>query len=126
MPYSSIEKRRSYQNAYHQQRYRSDADYRERHKERTKNRNARALDIVDQMIATFRANGCALCPEKSACCLVAHHLDPTQKDFHISQAKWKRIGRAKIAAELSKCICLCANCHAKVHAGETSLTAQQA
>lgn len=45
-----------------------------------------------------------------------HHLDPTSKEFAISgdgiPRRWERI-----AAELAKCVMLCANCHREVHAG---------
>jgi len=68
------------------------------------------------IIAAFRAEGCRSCPEKSSACLVAHHTDPSKKDFNISSAP-KR-ATEKVTRELAKCICLCMNCHAKFHAGE--------
>ena len=52
--------------------------------------------------------------------LVFHHLDPTKKDFGIAQVR-KRIGRAKLKTELDKCILLCMNCHAGLHAGYIKL-----
>lgn len=45
-----------------------------------------------------------------------HHTDATTKDFGISQDGIAR-SWAKIAAELMKCVMLCANCHREVHAG---------
>lgn len=45
-----------------------------------------------------------------------HHLDPSEKEFGITQdgipRRWE-----KIVAELAKCVMLCANCHREVHAG---------
>lgn len=43
-----------------------------------------------------------------------HHLDPTEKDFEISDrlTSW-----TAILPELRKCALLCACCHREVHAG---------
>jgi len=45
-----------------------------------------------------------------------HHLDPSQKDFGISEGgvprKW-----SKIQQELDKCVLVCNRCHAEIHAG---------
>ena len=51
--------------------------------------------------------------------LELHHIDPTQKDFHMSQMN--RQSWAKIKEEASKCILLCANCHREVHDNTTAL-----
>jgi hypothetical protein len=51
------------------------------------------------------------------CCLSAHHIDPTEKDFALGAAASSKVGVDKIRAELAKCICICENCHRKVHAG---------
>ena len=40
-----------------------------------------------------------------------HHLDPSQKDFRISQTT----NLEKMYIELAKCVLLCANCHAERH-----------
>lgn len=94
---ASVGNRRAYQNAYHHTKYRTDEAYNERHMARAKAMNARAQQDADAIIATFRENGNALCSEKSACCLVAHHPDPAQKNFHAAQAKSKHFGRARIS-----------------------------
>ena len=41
-----------------------------------------------------------------------HHLDPTQKDFSISN---KRRLTDEVIAELNKCVLLCSNCHRMEH-----------
>lgn len=43
-----------------------------------------------------------------------HHLDPGTKDFDWS--KMRLFSEARMQAELSKCVMLCANCHRTRHA----------
>jgi hypothetical protein len=43
-----------------------------------------------------------------------HHIDPKQKEFHISSNN-KSIAWNIIEKELKKCILVCANCHAEIH-----------
>lgn len=69
----------------------------------------------------YKGGGCMICGyNKSVAALHFHHLDPKEKDFHLGSngntRKWETV---KI--ELDKCVCLCANCHAEVHAGITSV-----
>ena len=45
-----------------------------------------------------------------------HHLDPTTKEFAISRQGVTR-AFAELREEAAKCILLCANCHAEVEAG---------
>jgi|GEM_PF-1188099 len=55
-----------------------------------------------------------------------HHLDPNQKDFTISG---KTMAWERIRDEIDKCVLLCANCHAELHAGlidSSEFAAQQA
>ena len=48
-------------------------------------------------------------------------VDPSSKDFNIGMAQSRKISPARVEAELAKCVCLCMNCHAKVHAGIITL-----
>ena len=52
--------------------------------------------------------------DKCVSALTFHHVDPEEKDFTVSgmSVSWHRIQQ-----ELKKCVLLCANCHAEVHAG---------
>lgn len=45
--------------------------------------------------------------------LVFHHVDPSQKDFSI--ARMLNMKLEKLIVEASKCLLLCANCHAELH-----------
>jgi hypothetical protein len=102
-------------------RYQEDPEFRRKHRERTERNNAKYKAKVAALIDEFKADGCSLCEETEACCLTAHHLDPEDKDFNIGDAVRRGISPKKTAKELSKCVCLCANCHAKVHAGVAHL-----
>jgi hypothetical protein len=60
---------------------------------------------------------CAICGySRCVAALEFHHVDPTQKSFHLSRAGVTRsIERAR--AEAQKCVLLCSNCHAEVETG---------
>lgn len=61
---------------------------------------------------------CCLCGyNRCLRALSAHHLDPSQKDFNIGQAKANPKSWSKIVSELRKCVLLCKNCHDEVHDG---------
>lgn len=50
-------------------------------------------------------------------CFDFHHVDPTQKEFSIASNGSTR-SIEKLKAEADKCILVCRNCHAKIHAYE--------
>jgi hypothetical protein len=50
-----------------------------------------------------------------------HHLDPTQKDFGISQKGYSRSWE-KVKNEIEKCVLLCANCQREFHSGKLQLS----
>lgn len=64
----------------------------------------------------YKGGKCVICGyTKCLSALDFHHVDPTKKEFTISQLRtysWE-----KIQKELDKCVCLCKNCHAEVHSG---------
>ena len=66
--------------------------------------------------------GCRVCGEYDVVCLEFHHLDPSKKDFSIADAITHEWPWEKVLAEIRKCVCLCANCHRKVHAGRFEVT----
>lgn len=46
--------------------------------------------------------------------MVPHHINPEKKEFALSQSNIK--SWTKVQIELDKCILLCQNCHATIHA----------
>ena len=66
-----------------------------------------------------REKGCSCCDENEPVCLDLHHLDPTTKEDHPSM--FIRYSWEKFMKEANKCIVVCRNCHAKIHAGIISL-----
>jgi hypothetical protein len=65
--------------------------------------------------ASCFGNCCGICGySKCLKALEFHHLDPNLKDFSLS---CKIFSREKLIEELSKCVCLCSNCHREVHDG---------
>lgn len=59
---------------------------------------------------------CSVCGyNKCNAALELHHLDPSQKDFTLSDNVCRAWEKVKI--ELQKTILVCANCHREIHAG---------
>jgi hypothetical protein len=60
---------------------------------------------------------CALCGyDRCLAALQFHHVDPTTKRFAMSQRGVTR-SLARAREEATKCVLLCANCHAEVEGG---------
>jgi hypothetical protein len=53
--------------------------------------------------------------------LVAHHRNPEEKEGNVARMVNDGTGLKRFRQELEKCLCLCCNCHAKVHAGVETL-----
>jgi len=63
-------------------------------------------------------HGCALCEESDPCCIDCHHLGG--KDKNVSQLVAGGYGLPTLLKEINKCVCVCSNCHRKIHAGRLS------
>lgn len=65
------------------------------------------------VIRQLKVNGCSICGyNKCNRALCFHHVEPKTKKFEI------RVGRIRFSGlqeEVGKTICLCLNCHARVH-----------
>jgi predicted HNH restriction endonuclease len=76
---------------------------------------------VRQMAVDFVGGECRLCGYRICSeALEFHHLGDDGKDFAISGRGHSR-SWARVKAEISKCVLLCANCHREVHAGLRSV-----
>lgn len=73
-------------------------------------RNRKKQKAID-----YKGGRCQICSyNKCNQALEFHHLDPTKKDFSISEKmSW---GFDRIKPELDKCLLVCRNCHAEIHA----------
>lgn len=80
------------------------------------NNKSISTNEVKYKLDAFKAeHPCKFCHEARVICLSFHHLDPTTKLFNVSEGNnraWTAIER-----ERDKCIVVCHNCHAKIHAG---------
>jgi len=76
----------------------------------TKARQEKKRRAVD-----YKGGSCQICGyNKSMRALEFHHLDPSKKEFGISESNIQRTWELQ-KAELDKCILLCCRCHAEVH-----------
>jgi hypothetical protein len=65
----------------------------------------------------YKGGKCEACDyNRYAGSLEFHHLDPSQKDFHLGE-KGRVTLDENIKSELDKCALLCACCHREAHAG---------
>lgn len=97
---------------------------REEHRARVKKWKVEAKEKKNALLKAFRSGGCVLCGESDPACLDAHHVNPSSKQFTIGAMASESFGPERIARELRKCACLCANCHRKVHAGRITVDLQ--
>jgi hypothetical protein len=72
---------------------------------------------MKQLLVDEAGGACVICGyDRCVAALHFHHLDPTQKSFALALGGTTR-SMAKARAEASKCVVLCANCHAEVESG---------
>ena len=65
----------------------------------------------------YKGGKCCICGyNRTIEALHFHHTDPNEKDFGIGQNGHTRVWE-NVKKELDKTVCLCANCHAEIHAG---------
>jgi len=62
-------------------------------------------------------HGCVLCDETEPYCLDFHHLNGKDKVSNVSSMVAQKVSVTKLKKEINKCVCVCANCHRKIHIG---------
>ncbi len=117
MPYKDPEVRRAKTAEFMRRRYHNDPAYRKTQLKAVRDNNARYRQLVQQRILQAKADGCLLCEEREPCCMSFHHRDPNTKLFEIANTYHRAISLPRLERELAKCVCVCHNCHAKLHAG---------
>jgi len=72
------------------------------------------MDKLTKRVLVKQLGGCCLVCKYNKCfaALHFHHLNPKDKSFNISSKN----GWVVTERELEKCVLLCSNCHAEVHA----------
>jgi hypothetical protein len=72
---------------------------------------------IKELSVEYKGGKCEICGYKKYIgALQFHHLDPSEKDFQISQKGHTR-SWDRVKSELDKCIMVCGNCHSEIHAG---------
>src|SRR5438067_2484058 len=76
---------------------------------------------VKRILVQEAGGRCVLCGyDRYVGALQFHHLDPHDKSFGIARAGHTR-GIARARVEVSKCVLVCANCHAELEGGIATL-----
>ena len=117
MPIKDATKRREYHREYSRSHYKGKV--RADHLSLLRKQRTAYLAEQKPLLEAFRNKGCAVCNEDDPCCLCGHHLNPETKEFEIARIGYYSTERFK--RELAKCVCLCRNCHDKLHAGHIEL-----
>lgn len=76
---------------------------------------------IKRVLVEEAGGACLLCGYDG--CMAAlefHHVDPGEKRFSLSHRGVTR-SLARARAEAARCVLLCANCHAEVESGTTTL-----
>lgn len=82
--------------------------------ERLSNRRKRIISEIMQLLG----NKCVVCGyDRCQRALEVHHIDPTKKNFSVSNGVRDAVSHVVMIEELKKCTLLCANCHREYHDG---------
>jgi hypothetical protein len=71
--------------------------------------------VKEDCLKYLGQEGCLVCGFDLIEGLTFHHLNPKDKNFNISKNLHQPFHILK--KELDKCVCLCKNCHTRLHCG---------
>jgi hypothetical protein len=72
---------------------------------------------IKEILVAEAGGRCAICGyDRCTAALEFHHVDPGEKEFHLSRHGVAR-SLARARAEARKCVLLCSNCHVEVETG---------
>lgn len=104
-------------NTVTKERYKTHDFQSDRVKQRAKSRRI-INNIIIQGVKTLM--GCMVCGENSHYSVLDYHHLHDDKDLNLGQSKG--LSLVRIITEIKKCVCLCANCHRKVHVNILDIT----
>ena len=78
---------------------------------RKERENKRYYEIKDDVMAYKKP--CVHCGIDKHYLIEFHHRNPSEKEFVV--AHWRKKSREQYLNEISKCDCLCKNCHEEYH-----------
>ena len=118
-PILTMNKRQlAHKRAYSKRAYDSmSSDEKSRYIARTRKTQIIRKEETKHALSEWKHNGCRVCGERTECCLSAHHVSQRDKKYAITQMFVLGYSKHLVLAELSKCVCVCENCHRKIHAG---------
>lgn len=93
-------------------------ELRQQHPEKHRQEAAKRQKEQTEWLYSLK-NQCFICGETEPVCLDFHHIDPNNKDFTIGKNRSK--SKENLIKEIEKCVCVCSNCHRKIHAGIINL-----
>lgn len=93
-------------------------ELRQEHPEKHRQEAAKRQEEQTKWLYSLKKK-CLICGETEPVCLDFHHIDPNEKDFTIGKNRNK--SKENLMKEIEKCVCVCANCHRKIHAGIINL-----
>jgi len=73
---------------------------------------------IERKVRFLRGTGgcCTRCGyNRNLAALVWHHIDPKKKLFSLDIRAMSNRSEEELRREISKCMVLCANCHAEIH-----------
>ncbi len=115
MPYKNKDDQRKHNANYHSH-YDKKPEVKEKRKLLRQQRCKRNKDYILSIITP-----CISCGESDPVVIDFHHLNENKKEHGISKLVQSSGSISKIKSEIDKCVCLCSNCHRKVHAGTLTL-----